>query len=103
MRQVFFKKGVYLSGLKEEMLDCIDKVAKLFEREGLSLVLTSARNPGHSKHSHHYKGLAIDLRVWDIEDVDAMCRKIRGVLNEDYEVFDEVDHIHIEYDPEHGA
>ena len=97
MRKVFLKDGVGLAGLQPEMLWGIDRI----ERENISLVITSARDGVHSKHSHHYKGLAIDLRVWDIDDTAAMCRKIRGMLGSEYQVIDESNHIHIEYDPEH--
>lgn len=100
MRQISFKKGVCLEGLQPEMLKALDAVADVFLHEGHNCVVTSARDGIHGRFSHHYKGLAIDLRVWDIEDIDMTVDHLRMELGTDYQVFNEVDHIHIEYDPE---
>ena len=51
--------------------------------------------------SKHYKGLAIDLRIWHLSDQDIRCLRSWFVDNYD-KLFDfvlEKNHIHIEYDP----
>lgn len=100
MRQISFKKGVGLAGLKQEMLSALDTIADVFLHEGHNCVVTSGRDGIHGRHSHHYKGLAVDLRVWDIEDIDLTVDHLRLELGPDYQVYNEVDHIHVEYDPE---
>ena len=101
MRRINFKKGVRLRGLQPEMLTAIDILAEVFERNNLPLTLTSAREGNHGSHSHHYKGLAVDIRVWDIADsVDAYASYMREALGPDYEVVVESDHIHVEFDPQ---
>lgn len=100
MITVAFKTGVKLAGLQPEMLIAIDRVASVFASYQLPLVLTSAREGGHSDHSHHYKGLAIDVRTWAIQEIiDEVIEKIKQVLGHDYQVIKEPTHIHIEYDP----
>lgn len=83
------------------MLVALDKLMELLERENVSLVITSARGGVHKRYSHHYKGLAVDVRTWDIQKPNDMCRLMRSVLGSDYQVINEPTHIHVEYDPEH--
>ena len=100
MRTVKFKHGVKLAGLQPEMLHAIDVCADVFDRDSLTVTITSARDGRHGHHSHHYKGLAIDIRVWEIPGkVNFYCEKFREALGPEYQVINEQDHIHIEYDP----
>ena len=97
---VAFKEGVHLAGLQPEMLVCIDKCAGVFAGMNITMTITSARGGRHSNYSHHYKGMALDLRVWEIIDIiDEVCVSLRNELGSDYQVFNEENHIHIEYDP----
>jgi hypothetical protein len=99
-RRLKFKSGVRLYGLHPEALHGIDLCLAVFHTRGLSMTLTSCRDGRHSDHSHHYKGLAWDIRIWDIEnEVAEVCNQLRSVLGDDYQVIPEVDHIHVEYDP----
>jgi hypothetical protein len=101
MRQVGFKSGVALYGLQPEMLYAIDICIRIFGENHKALVITSAKDGKHSNFSHHYKGLAIDLRVWEIEqEIVAYCQEIGRELGKNYQVINEGDHIHIEYDPQ---
>ena len=99
-RVLAFKKGVTLVGLQPEALTGVDICLTVFHESGLVLTLTSCRDGKHSRHSHHFKGLAWDIRIWDIRGrVDWMCDKLRGLLGLNYQVINEEDHIHAEYDP----
>lgn len=53
------------------------------------------------KNSLHYTGNAFDLRVWIYTEKQrkALLTQLRKKLGIDYDVVDEVDHLHIEYDP----
>lgn len=99
-RRLRFKEGVSLTGLQPEALFGIDKCLDIFHSNDLPMTLTSCRDGRHSQHSHHYKGLAWDIRVWDIQDqIEPYCMMIRDALGPDYQVINERNHIHVEYDP----
>ncbi len=99
-RRLNFKTGVSLIGMQPEALIGIDFCLDVFHENNFPMTLTSCRDGKHSKHSHHYKGLAWDIRVWDIQDsIDEYCVIIRERLGNDYQAFNEKDHIHCEYDP----
>lgn len=101
MRTLRFKKGVSLAGLQPEALIGIDRCLEIFhDHHSLPMTLTSCRDGGHSFYSHHYKGLAWDIRVWDIQEkIPQVCNELREALGEEYQVLDEHNHIHVEYDP----
>jgi len=51
--------------------------------------------------SLHYSGNAIDLRTRDLSNNQRQCttERLRDALGSDYDVINEGDHIHVEYDP----
>lgn len=77
-------------------------------------VITSGAEPDpeHTRSSEHYKGDAIDLRVWGFKDISLpvepscdvtgqqVADEIQANLTDEFEVFFEGDHIHIGFDPE---
>lgn len=99
-RRLHLKDGVRLIGLQPEAIAGVDYCLKVFHNRGLPMTLTSCRDGKHSRFSHHYKGLAWDIRIWDIEnEVEEVCAELRLALGTDYQVIREPDHIHVEYDP----
>ncbi len=99
-RILCFKRGVSLAGLQPEALIGVDKCLDVFHSNGLKMTLTSGRDGKHGKHSHHHKGLAWDIRIWDIRElIDEYVLAIQAELGEKYQVFNESDHIHCEFDP----
>ena len=102
MRRISLKDGVFLAGLKPEMISAIDKCAKVFEANNVILTITSTTEGVHRPHSHHYKGLAFDIRTWSI-NAEEYKRKIQDELGPAYQVINEPTHIHIEYDPINAA
>ena len=100
MKTVRFKQGVLIAHLKPEMLHCLDVVGDFFDEKHLQLVITSTTDGMHSSYSHHYKGLALDIRTWNIPDDRVIfVRDLQSALGKNYQVIDEGTHIHIEYDP----
>ena len=100
-RRLYLKEDVTLVGLQPEVLIGIDRCLTIFHVNGLKMTLTAGRERGHGRHSHHYKGLAWDIRIWDIRDlIDKYVEDIQAALGVNYQVFNEKDHIHCEYDPE---
>lgn len=67
----------------------------------LPLVVTSAAEPiEHSvPRSAHYRGDAIDIRIWHLPDVPAAVEELKELLGPDYVVLQEPTHIHIHWSP----
>ena len=80
------KEGVSLYGLQPESLWALDVATQVFqEKAGLDCVLTSGRGGKHGAFSHHYKGLAVDLRrrhVLDETMLEEIVKSIRERLGE---------------------
>jgi len=93
-----FKDGVPLKGLKPQMLNCVDICNDVFHKQGADCTITSTTDGKHMKKSLHYKGLAIDLRTWHLNDVESIAAKLRDALGKDFDVVVESDHIHVELD-----
>ena len=62
--------------------------------------ITSVVDGTHSKHSRHYVGLAFDMRIWYITNLDDFVVWLRAHLGDGYDVVLESTHIHVEFDPE---
>jgi len=91
---------VQLSGLRVEIWAAIHHAALIWRQHGmLSLVITSALDGVHSKHSKHYSGDAVDIRSRDLPDAFGMAGELQERMGDAYNVLLEQDHIHIEYDP----
>lgn len=93
------KAGVKVLGTKPEILFAIlaaDQIWREMGQQGVTV--TSLVDGHHSAHSDHYKGEAVDLRIWDIDARDAVGR-LEDALGEDYFILLEKDHIHISYRP----
>ena len=96
------KPGVRLLGLRTEMTIATQIVDGFYKSVGSELVITSATEGQHSRGSLHYVGLAIDARTNNIPlEVDraGFVEDIRIALQDDYDVIDEKDHLHIEFQP----
>jgi hypothetical protein len=67
-----------------------------------NFVITSAHDGTHSDNSLHDDGLAVDLRVWGFSNAQArrVTTGIQAELGDKWDVVYEVDHIHIEFDPD---
>jgi len=103
-----FKEGIPATGLQREMLFALDIATAVFKKVGKDCIVTSARSGRHSRYSHHYKGLAVDLRSHHLVDKamrEPVLRDLSRELGPQYQVLLEAvdtpnEHYHIEYDPE---
>jgi len=100
------KEGETLSGLKEEMLIALDIATDVFTVYKKDCILTSGRCKGHGDYSHHYKGLAVDLRSKHIDNEYSkdLLYELQEELGDDYQVLfenvgEDTEHYHVEYDP----
>ncbi len=67
------------------------------------LTVTSVTDGKHGTNSLHPKGQAVDLRTAragiDQTEATRLAHKLRAVLNDQFDVVVEEDHIHLEFDP----
>lgn len=66
------------------------------------IVITSGTDGSHMVGSKHYSGEALDVRISNFPNKEAVAtfaRLLRLRLGGDYDVVIEADHLHIEYDP----
>ena len=82
-------------------------VADIIHKEmfGEALTITSMRDGIHTEKSLHYTGLAVDLRKWDINATQAELyfNRVKSALFPlGYDVLNERDHFHIEYNKTEG-
>ena len=73
----------------------LGRVARFYEEHGEDLYVTSFCEGTHSAGSLHYAGMAFDFRKGECFSIQA----IRLVLGNNWDVIDEGNHIHAEYDP----
>ena len=69
---------------------------------GKGIVVTSVLDGRHMAGSKHYEGNAFDLRTWIYTEgeVSVFVGELQHALGVDYDVINEVDHIHVEFDPD---
>ena len=105
---IFLKDSVHLVGpdsgqLHPTLEAALSDVERLFKQYNSPTVITSAWDGKHSTKSLHYKGRAVDLRIWYLDDAELFAEALQGHLDHTWgHIFDivfEPDHIHLEYDP----
>ena len=99
---MYFKPGVDVSGLYPETLLGMLVAEEVFKDYSQRFTVTSVRDGTHKPNSLHYKGLAFDIRIYDLRGMSAglMALHLRDRLPAGYQVIVESDHIHVEFD--HG-
>ncbi|MCK9616150.1 MAG: hypothetical protein M0R48_11780 [Candidatus Omnitrophica bacterium] len=99
---MIIKNGVQVVGLQKEIITALPTIDNVISSVASYLVITSALEGRHSKDSLHPKGLAIDIRLPYLDPALNVwiCKVLRLRLGNYYDVVLEVDHIHIEFDPE---
>jgi len=101
-----FKDGAKISiSLQPEILDTFLEIQRACDEYGVDFVVTSGVEGRHKENSKHYEGLAIDVRSREFIDGSkgkecaSFCETLRERLDSAYEIIQESNHIHIEYDP----
>lgn len=91
---------VNLEGVQWQMFKAAIVAERIWASFGAELVITSANDGKHLPHSFHYKGLALDLRTYNLHGRERMAaQELAIALGEEYDVVLEKDHIHLEHDP----
>ena len=92
--RVWIKQGV-MGTLTPIARKGLGRVARFYFEHGEELYITSIMEGTHSAGSLHYAGMAFDFRKGNCFALQA----IRLVLGSDWDVVDEGNHCHAEYDP----
>jgi hypothetical protein len=95
--------NVRMQGIRPELLLGLMVLSNLCSVLGLVVVVTAILNGSHMKNSLHYTGAAIDFVTDLTTERGVFVQELRDRLGLIYDVIDEKDHIHIEYQPHHGA
>ena len=100
------KPGVKLQNLRPQIVLAAMIVRDVYAKHGLDLRITSANDGKHKDTSLHYAGHAVDLGTKYDTGIqypqhlrDVVIADLRAALGADFDVVDEPDHIHVEYDP----
>lgn len=96
------KDGAKFKNMDYEVMKALPKMMDIFNFFKCGdLTVTSGNDGEHMEGSKHYEGKAVDLRVWGIHDHDKRLM-VLGVMKYwffKWDIIDEGDHIHAEYDP----
>lgn len=103
---MLIKKTAVVNGVQEETWYAIGVARTVYSKHGHKLVCTSL-NDSHEDRpgSLHNKGLAVDMRTRDIpvSTLAFIVSDLKELLEpEGYDVVEEKNHIHVEYDPKNG-
>lgn len=94
------KPGVNLKDVNWRMFFAAIVAEEIYHKYGAELVITSANDGKHRPDSLHYRGLALDLRTWQISGREQqVANELQQVLGDDFDVIAEANHIHVELDP----
>jgi hypothetical protein len=86
---VWVRIGVNIDGLTEQMNEAV----RILDKTKKDCFITSGTEGLHMPGSRHYSGNAIDIRTLDFTK-----NELSLLLGREYDVVQEKDHIHIEYD-----
>ena len=93
-----FSDGV---AVRHEICVAMETIDFLHKAEaGRDAEFTSICDGQHSvKYSLHYSGLAVDVRIWYLEDPKTFAENVQRVLGPQYQIRLEKYHIHCEFQP----
>jgi len=95
---MLIKAGVEISRLNREIRRSMPKVALILWSHREVFIITSTYEGNHGVGSLHYADDAYDCKS-PKENRLKCVNEIKVKLGKDYDVIDEKDHIHIEWDP----
>jgi hypothetical protein len=88
------------TGVKPRNLIIAAAIANVAQELNITLTVTSGIDGKHMVDSKHYIGEALDIRTRGVESYRKdVIKNLKIRLGMDYDVIDESDHIHVEYDP----
>lgn len=92
------KPDIRLRGIQPEILLALYIADQVYEAHGEDCIITSVTDGQHMRGSLHHCGLAADLRL-PKGNPSSIIEALRAQLGADFDVVQERDHLHLEYDP----
>ena len=96
-------RSIMIQGIRPELLLALLIISDLCRVQGLIAVVTSILDGLHMRNSLHYTGAAVDFQIDLTADHEPWVAELRERLGLAYDVIDEGDHIHVEYQPHNRA
>lgn len=95
------KDSVTFSKLSPQIILALIIANDLYASYEVELVITSIDDSVHSITSLHYTGFAVDLRISNLAPGQAalIVKELKKKMPNGFYILLEIDHIHIEYDP----
>lgn len=93
---------VNLSGMTPQLMFGLTVANEVYKQHGFEMVITSVNDAKHSRTSLHYSGNAADLRTVAHDPAyrwDKVAVQIKEKLSADFDVINESNHIHLEWQP----
>lgn len=90
---IWYKQGVY-GELTPETAEGLRKTERLYANGGDDVYVTSIRDSSHGPGSFHPHG-----RAWDMRPGKISREELQSYLGAKFQVIDESNHRHVEYDP----
>jgi len=99
---VKFKPNVSMKYVHPKIGHAIDIARHVWELKNISeCVVTSMNDSTHSPTSLHYAGCAVDFRIWNVPELerDQIVVMLKSRLRDEYDIINEGDHYHVEWQP----
>jgi hypothetical protein len=96
---VTIKPGAKLCGVKPEVALALLVIDGVFKQFGYTLRLTEVTGARHKPKSLHYQGQAVDIGLPPDGQRPAVLAVLRDALGGEFDVVEELDHWHIEWQP----
>lgn len=96
---MLIKLGVTIQYLSRPCRRALKTVDNIYKKYGEEAVITSANEGNHSPSSLHYCNNAFDIRLPETKDLTQLLEELKINLGKKFDVVDETNHIHIEFDP----
>lgn len=97
---MLLKLGVYIDRISRPIRRALNVIDDVFEQHGEEAVITSTDEGNHSASSLHYDRVihgAVDVRK-PKRNGDRILEALKQDLGRNYDVIDESDHWHVEYE-----
>ena len=98
---MLIKLGVTIQYLSRAARRALGKVERVFNKYCQEAVITSTNEGNHDPSSLHYCNNAFDIRSPKSYFYEIL-EDLYGALGDKFDVVDENNHIHIEFDPKKG-
>jgi hypothetical protein len=98
---MILKQGVKIVNLKPQMILGIMIANEVYKAHSQELVITSCDDSKHGNGTLHGQGFACDFRTsfFLSGETERVANEIRAKCDDCFDVVNEIDHIHMEYDP----